>query len=665
MESVQKGDVVATHNGWRKVLKAQCTGRKKLMEIQLANGMAVECTADHRVMCYDRSGKVYWKAVSELTKNDFVCTLKPLTCFVNDQAEMTPSASMHPVKSTVQRSQFFTKYNHRVFGPEELTLDEDLGYVTGELIGDGCIRNDRSMEICFGNNSDHLPVVRSMLDAKMPGQWKEIKSSNNVSLKIDSVMVRRHFENFGVMQRKSPFKRTPAGIFASPPAVIKAYLRGLFDSDGTIIINTGRNKTNARIRLGSSSLHLLRETQLLLNDFGIKSSILFNRPCGKPVGKDPRYRSKHDSYVLSIIGFESFQRFAQEIGFLDPAKAAKLEDFKSMNKTKPCNSRGIFLIPHPNKPELIDERRIGKHLPFAVIAFKNIKESEEDDVYDLEVEGTHLFSANGILVHNSMFGFACNETPELMPMPIMLAHKLAQRLAEIRKNSIIPYLRPDGKTQVSVEYDSKGKPKRIDTIVVSTQHDDGIKHDKIKADVIEHVIKPICRKLIDDKTKIFVNPTGIFVRGGPYADSGLTGRKIIVDTYGGVGRHGGGCFSGKDPSKVDRSATYAARYAAKNVVAAGLAEKCEIQLAYAIGVAEPVSIYIDTFGTNKIPEDKIAALVKKHFPFKPAEIISYLNLRRPIYRKTAAYGHFGRDDPDFTWERTDKAGLLKHEAGLK
>ena len=280
-------------------------------------------------------------------------------------------------------------------------------------------------------------------------------------------------------------------------------------------------------------------------------------------------------------------------------------------------------------------------------------------------EGEGLNKQQGAGDQGMMYGYASNETKELMPLPILLAHKLTKKLSELRKKGEITYLRPDGKSQVSIEYDEKGKPIRADTIVISTQHDGGVSHERIRKDVIEKIIKPICSKWIDKNTVFHVNPTGAFIRGGPYADAGITGRKIIVDTYGGIGRHGGGAFSGKDPTKVDRSAAYACRYIAKNIVAANLANKCEIQLAYAIGVADPVSINIDCFNTNKIPIEKIEDLVREFFPLKPAEIIRHLNLKRPIYYKTAAYGHFGREEPDFKWEKTDKAEILFKEAGLK
>ena len=264
-----------------------------------------------------------------------------------------------------------------------------------------------------------------------------------------------------------------------------------------------------------------------------------------------------------------------------------------------------------------------------------------------------------------MFGYATNETPELMPMPILLAHKLARRLADVRKQDIIHYLRPDGKSQVTVEY-VNGKPLRVDTIIVACQHSDDVTLKAIREDIIEEVIKPVIpQELLDDENVTYhINPTGRFVSGGPKADCGLTGRKIIVDTYGGVGSHGGGAFSGKDPSKVDRSASYMARYVAKNIVASGIADKCEVQLSYAIGVSDPISILIDTYDTEKIDPDRMVEIVRDNFSFKPKAMIEYLDLRRPIYKKTAAYGHFGREEPEFTWERTDMADTLRKDAGI-
>ena len=281
-------------------------------------------------------------------------------------------------------------------------------------------------------------------------------------------------------------------------------------------------------------------------------------------------------------------------------------------------------------------------------------EAKENHMSDEEIE------AIGAGDQGMMFGYATNETPELMPYPISLAHKLARKLTEVRKNGTLPYLRPDGKTQVSVEYDENGKPCRLEAVVLSTQHDENVSQEQIHADIKKYVFDPVLpQDMIDDETKFFINPTGRFVIGGPNGDSGVTGRKIIVDTYGGYARHGGGAFSGKDCTKVDRSAAYAARYVAKNIVAAGLAEKCEIQLSYAIGVARPTSIMVDTFGTGKLADDKLVEIIRENFDLRPAGIIKMIDLRRPIYKQTAAYGHFGRTDIDLPWEKTDKVDDLK------
>ncbi|MDA8217268.1 MAG: methionine adenosyltransferase [Dehalococcoidales bacterium] len=285
-------------------------------------------------------------------------------------------------------------------------------------------------------------------------------------------------------------------------------------------------------------------------------------------------------------------------------------------------------------------------------------EARHGEMADADIE------AIGAGDQGMVVGFACSETPELMPMPIAYAHQICRKLAEVRKDGTLPYLRPDGKSQVTVEY-SYGKPVRVDTVVVSSQHDCVVSHDEIERDLIERVVKTVIpAEMLDEQTKFYVNPTGRFVIGGPMGDTGLTGRKIIVDTYGGMARHGGGAFSGKDPTKVDRSGSYAARYVAKNIVAAGLAERVEIQIAYAIGVARPVSIMVETFGTGTIADERILALVERHFDLRPAGIIQSLGLRRPIYRATAAYGHFGRDDIDAPWERTDKAALLRADAEI-
>ena len=292
-----------------------------------------------------------------------------------------------------------------------------------------------------------------------------------------------------------------------------------------------------------------------------------------------------------------------------------------------------------------------------------IERQSPDIAQGVDVHGVYTHDEQGAGDQGMMFGYACDETPELMPAPIMLAHKLAKRLSDVRKKRIVDFFRPDGKSQVTIRYDEKNQPVAIDAVVISTQHSESVKYKTLREVVMEEVIKPVLpTRLVSGKTKYFINPTGRFVVGGPMGDSGLTGRKIIVDTYGGMGRHGGGAFSGKDPSKVDRSACYYARYIAKNLVAAGLARRCEVQLAYAIGVAEPVSLLVQTFGTGALPDDRLSELVQANFDARPGALIRELDLRRPIFRKTAAYGHFGRSDSEFTWERTARAEALREAA---
>jgi len=336
----------------------------------------------------------------------------------------------------------------------------------------------------------------------------------------------------------------------------------------------------------------------------------------------------HVAGEVTTKGFADVQKIARQvlkrIGYIDPRFGIDFED------------AGVWVSIHSQSPDISQ----------GVIANKKVNKDQ------------------GAGDQGMMYGFACNETPELMPFPVIMAHKLTQKLAEVRKNGEIKGLGPDGKSQVSVEYNG-GKPKRISNVVIAQQHIDDVPEGNLRKEILEKVIKPVCGKWMDKDTVIHVNATGRFVIGGPEGDTGVTGRKIIVDTYGGVGRHGGGAFSGKDPSKVDRSGAYMARYIAKNIVAAGLADKCEVQLSYCIGIAEPTSVNIDSFGTSKVAEEKIIAAVKKHFDMRPAAIIEHLNLKRPIYSKTACYGHFGRNDPDFTWEKTDKAAILKKECGLK
>jgi len=639
IQEVKKGDEVITPHGWRKVLHSAMTGKKKTVEIICTNGMSLECTPDHKILCYDRKGHTYWRSAATLHQGEFICTLKP-----------GDNYSYLHITSVIPRSNFFGKYNHKIFGPERITLDTTIAYLTGELIGDGYVRDHRLMEVAFGNNYEHALAVQKVAASVMPNQWRWIEGkSGSVSLKIDSLLARKHFANFGVLHATAHQKETPTAIFQSPYEVVAAYIRGLFDSDGTIVAGTGRKSENIRIRLSSSSLHLLRQTQLLLNDFGIKSVILLNRRSGTPVGKIGRggrkYTAMHDNYVLSIIGFDSYRAFCEKIGFLDMRKQTRVQEYLAATQKKPRNSRGLWMIPHPCKDEMVDEQRIGRQLSFGIsVCQEVIKREDKVEVYDLEIEGSHIFSGNGIFVHNSMFGYATDETPEFVPRGVALVHRLARGLEELRiQDPSCSWLQPEGrahgKTQVTIN------DGRIKSVLVSCQHDESVSQEEIREQLIKKLIGPIIGDL--EHVEILVNPTGKFIIGGFVADTGLTGRKIMVDTYGGLIPHGGGAFSGKDPTKVDRSGAYMARFAAKNLVANGYAKKCLVSVAYAIGRAEPLMIHAAGEDGKNLSE-----VVRRHFDFRPTAIIERLGLRRPLYQKTAAYGHFGREG--FPWEEIVK-----------
>jgi S-adenosylmethionine synthetase len=635
IEDIKRGMRVITPYGYKKVLGSQKTGVKEIIELKFKSGRVLQCTPDHQLLCFQKNGELYWKQAAKLNKSDFICLLKP-SSFKNSYCS-----------SKVSQKSFFTKYNHKIYGPEKVVLDEDLGYILGLIMGDGSINSKKWIIISFGKNKALALTVKKILDKKFPNQWRLIENKDNIDLKIDSVLARKHLENLGVLYQTGPYKTTPKTILTSPISVIKSYLRGLFDSGGPI---TGSQKENIRIRLSSPSYKLLQESQLLLAELEIKTTILLNASKKRPVNRQPQNSFKYDNYVLSVKGSRSCQNFAKKIGFKQPKQVLRMKKYFSQVKNKPENSPGIYLLPHPKKDELIPEKLLGKTYPFTIgVLTKKIKRPKAE-VYDLEIKEKNMFSANGIYVHNSMFGYACKETPQLMPAPIIIAHKLAKRLDEVREKKIVSYLRPDGKSEITLEYD-KGKPIKVNHVVLAAAHQKGVENGQLKKDLFKHVVKPVLAKfkLKTKINKLIVNGGWTWHIGGPASDTGETGRKIIVDTYGGMGRHGGGCFSGKDLTKVDRSGAYACRFLAKNILAAGLADRVEVKVAYVIGQPNPLERGIETFGTEKKSIKEIEKFAFKLLDLSVPNILKKLNLRQPIYQKTAAYGHFGRDS--FPWEK--------------
>lgn len=649
IEDVKVGDYVNTHAGLKKVLVAKKTGTLPVVKITLKNGYVLECTADHKILCFNKNGE-YWKEAGKLTSEDLVCVLKENEFKANDCCV-----------SEIDKN-IFTQANgsDKILGDTRLELNEDIAYIIGLSLGNGYLGDDSSISISFGKNESDAILMKEYFSVSTGLNWNLYTGADgNYSLVCSSVLLRKHFENFGVGYEKSPIKTTPHAILKSKRSVIENYIAGLFDSDGTIVLGVGRNGNNAKLKLSSSSYALLQEVQLLLKDFNVDSTIVFNTKSGSPVGKKGRngetYFSNFDSYVLHVVGINSIRNFYNNINFKHhTSRQEKLKTYCEQTKHI-LQEKDTHLVPELSRNRLIGENKSGRNLPYYLYAVKSVEDTKEiSDVYDLEIEDIHAFSGNGIIVHNCMFGFSCNHNVDRLPTPLYLSRLVAISLNKITLGvtglkiqldtyDMRHYLYGDVKTQFTVEYDKLSNTfGKIRHIVCSIHHGKDVTTEQVREWIKHFIINLIDKHYPQGKVEeaqFHINSTGAFTIGGSDADTGMTGRKLAVNTYGGFAHLGGGALCGKDVTKVDRSGALMTRYVANQIIKEGLANIVEIGISYGIGLAEPLSV---TLIRNDKPENEQKIIDKiMSYDYRPQSIIYNLRLKDQKYVDCAMFGHFG------------------------